>query len=133
MTAKLQEQEAWDEWIHSNNPGFNRHGIRAAYKAGFEAGRKSVAPQDAEKVGLPPTPFFYTVDQVATLLGLQRRSVEARILFYQGRSVGIPPKGKLIATNMMPEGETPEWRILDKHLIQFLRFKNIRFQSMGYR
>lgn len=90
-------------------------------------------PREADKVGLPPTPFFYTIEQVATLLQVKVDTVEKRLLFYQGRSVGVPPKTKLVATNLMPEGETPEWRILDKHLIRYLRFKGIRFQSMGYR
>ena len=91
------------------------------------------APRDAERLGLPATPFFYTVDQVAGFLQVDQRVVESRLLFYMGRSIGIPSKSKIVATNMMPEGETPEWRILDKHLIRYLRFKGIRFQSMGYR
>lgn len=90
-------------------------------------------PRDAEKLGLPPTPFFYTVDQVAGLLQISEQKIRDKLLFYMGRSTGIPPKSKLVATNMMPEGETPEWRILDKHLVRYLRFKGIRFQSMGYR
>lgn len=83
------------------------------------------------RVGLPIKPFFYTIDQISTLLSIEEASVQ-RWLFYEGRSVGICPKDRIKATNLAPRGETPVWRVLDKHFIQWLRFKGFKYHERGY-
>lgn len=134
MSTKVQEEEAWHAWSEKVNPTLDRHGVRSAFRAGFVLGKeKEVPPRDAEKIGLPATPFFYTTDQVATMLQVGEHYVKTKLLHYTGRSMGAAPRKKIIATNLAPEGETPVWRILDKHLIKYLRTRGIKFQSMGYR
>lgn len=87
---------------------------------------------DHERIGLPPRVFFYTVDQIATILELPVDRVKKSLLFYEGRSVGIPPKSMLRAINIMPEGEKPEWRVSENALLGFLRYKGVRFYTRGY-
>lgn len=88
--------------------------------------------QERDRIGLPPRVFFYTVDQVATLLEMREKQLRDRVLFYEGRSPGICPKTKIRAVNIMPEGETPEWRISENALLGYLRSRGIKFYTRGY-
>lgn len=87
---------------------------------------------DAERMGLPPRIFFYTPDQLATMLELDLEYVERTLLFYEKREPGIVPRNRLRAINIAPEGETPVWRVSEVNLIQYLRAKGIRFYERGY-
>ena len=46
-----------------------------------------------ENIGLPPRPFFYTPDQIATLLELDIQYVMQTLLFYEKREPGSVPAG----------------------------------------
>lgn len=86
----------------------------------------------ADLVGLPPKPFFYTIEQVAYLLNLEERYVKNLLLHYQERSVGPCPRDKIYAVNMAPAGETPVWRVNERSLVSFMRFKGLRYYERGY-
>lgn len=134
MSASLEDRHwrASEAAKHSVMGDGKRTVWSEAFAAGFKEGQDSMSHRDAEKVGLPPTPFFFTIEQVATMLQISETGL-SRMLFYMGRSTGVASKGKLVATNLAPEGQTPEWRVLDRHFIQYLRFKGIRFHTPGYR
>jgi hypothetical protein len=87
---------------------------------------------DAERLGLPVKAFFYYPDQVATMLSVTETQLTTKMLFYMGRSAGAPPRDKIKATNMMPDGQEPVWRISEKHLTQWLKFKGFRFYTPGF-
>lgn len=79
-----------------------------------------------EKLGLPPRPFFYTLDQVAYLLQVDLDRFKGSYVFYAGRSPGIHKKDKIRAVNIAPLGLTPDWRVQEMELIRWLRSRRIR-------
>lgn len=69
---------------------------------------------------LPARPFFFTVDQIATLTGLTMTQVRAS-MFRSGESIGIPPRDEMLAVNLAPCGDADEWRVEEKELLRWLR------------
>ena len=86
----------------------------------------------ADKLGLPPRIFFFTIDQIATLIELDEKYIKDHLLHYEGRSPGICPRGIMHALNMAPEGEKPEWRVSEQSFMRYLRVRGIRFYERGY-
>lgn len=84
-----------------------------------------------DRRGLPPRPFLYTIDQVATLLAMSETSIE-RVLYLTGRSIGPQPQDRLKAVNMAAEGEDPVWRIPENDLVRWLRRKGIRIYDRSW-
>lgn len=82
---------------------------------------------ERKKYGLPYHPFFYTFEQIATMMNTDQRNLERFMVHYKGRSVGAPKRDKIAATNLAPEGEVPIWRVEEKDLIRWMRFKGINF------
>ena len=78
-----------------------------------------------ERLGLPPRIFLYTVDQIADLLRVTPLDLQKKYLWYSGRVVGRPKNDKMIALNIAPEGETPEWRVDELEFIRWVRHKKI--------
>ena len=87
---------------------------------------------ERERVGLPPRPFFYTVDQIGTMLELDPEYIMKRMLHFEGRSVGVCPKDKMLAVNLAPDGEKPEWRIPESRFLGYLRSRKVKFYSRGF-
>lgn len=85
-----------------------------------------------QRIGLPVKPFLYTVDQVAYLLSVEESYLKTTLLFYEGRSVGVCPKDRIPARNIASAGEKPEWRISERALIRFMRFKGYKYHERGY-
>lgn len=83
------------------------------------------------RVGLPPRPFLYTVDQIAGLLSITPGRVHAS-LHYDRRSVGKCPREKMLAHNIATEGRHPEWRIAERELVRWLRVKGFRYYDRGW-
>jgi hypothetical protein len=83
-------------------------------------------------LGLPPRIFFYTVDQIGSMLSLEEAYIKRNLLHYQGRSPGICPRGIMLAINVAPEGEKPEWRVSEQSFARYLRSKGIKFYERGY-
>jgi hypothetical protein len=89
-------------------------------------------PQDHQRQGLPPRPFLYTIDQVAYLLQIEESSLKKNVLHFEGRSVGVGGREKIIARNIMPAGVTPDWRITERELIRYMKLKGFKFYERGY-
>jgi len=81
-------------------------------------------------VQLPKPEFYYTLDQVGTILAVSEPTLKT-MLHYAGRSVGARPKDKILAINIMPDGEEPQWRISEVHLKRFLKARGIRYSDRG--
>lgn len=75
-----------------------------------------------ERYGLPPRLFLYTVDQILDMLQMDD---PRKILYYDGRSVGVPPRDRMMAKNVAPADEKPEWRVDEVEFIRWMRHKNI--------
>lgn len=79
---------------------------------------------------LPEHPFFYTVDQVATLLALDEKHVKD-MLYRIGDDVGVPSPKQLKAVNLAPpDSPIAMWRIDERELrrwLEYRRFKVVLF------
>lgn len=88
-------------------------------------------PLPPDSVGLPQRPFLYTLDQIANLVAVDLLTVKASVHF-EGRSVGARPVKKMLARNIAPEGERPDWRVAERELVRWLRTKGFRFYERGW-
>jgi len=74
------------------------------------------------EVGLPPIVFFFTVDQIASMLSLTEATIMARYLYFVGRTPGRRHPDLMEAVNVsaMPS-DPPVWRIEHKEFVRFLK------------
>lgn len=88
--------------------------------------------EDPEKLGLPPTPFFYHLDQVAVFLNVTVEDLCETRIFFVSRSIGKPTIRQIKAVNIAvdPDGQ-PEWRVTQGELIRWLKVLGIRVYSRG--
>lgn len=84
-----------------------------------------------EAVGLPNRPFLYTLDQIAILLELRLDTLRKGYIYFDGRSIGNGVD-KMMARNIAPEGEPPEWRVAETELVRWLKKKRFRFYERGW-
>lgn len=80
---------------------------------------------DRDKMGLPFRPFLYTLDQISDLFQIPMSRLSSMIHF-DGRTVGIHHSDTLMARNISPLGQTPEWRVEELELIRFMKAKGLR-------
>lgn len=85
-----------------------------------------------ESVGLPVRAFLYTLDQIATLLDMTQENLEAKHIFFEGRSAGSKRAAEMRAINLAPNGDKPDWRVQDAEFIRWLRHRGIRIYTRGY-
>ena len=74
---------------------------------------------------LPYRFFFWTVDQIASMLQTSEATVR-RYLFYVGRTTGVKSPKEMEAINIAPEDEAPIWRVEDRELRRWLKARGIR-------
>lgn len=97
-------------------------------------GGQQLAPEPGENlnlaarsVGLPVRPFLYTLDQISSLLVVERHDLYKHYIFYEGRSTGFPSKQLIIAHNIAPRELPPDWRVSEKELVRWMRFKGFKY------
>jgi hypothetical protein len=97
------------------------------------ARRKStdVNPRQNDAIALPFRPFLYTVDQISVILDVSERTVLQQYLYFEGRSIGSRSNQLMLARNIAPKNEKPEWRIAERELIRWMRFKGFRYYERG--
>lgn len=83
--------------------------------------------KQAAIVGFPPRIFLYTLDQVATCVGMTERSLRRNCIYFEGRSAGRRTKGLLIARNVAPPNEPADWRVAEAELVRWLKHKGFQF------
>lgn len=84
-------------------------------------------------VELPERVFLFTIDQIAMMLEVNETQVYDNYLFYEGRSVGVRPKDKMLTRDISPaDAPKPEWRVTDKEFARWMRLKGFRFHTRGY-
>ena len=88
-------------------------------------------PHGGDKIGLPARPFLYTIDQIATLLHVDEKAVKTSYLYYEGRSAGSRGRDLMIARNIAPVNATPDWRIAERELVRWLKYKGFRYYEAG--
>lgn len=75
-------------------------------------------------VGLPIHVFLYTLDQIADMLNIPRDKLHD-YMFYDRRSVGVPPPHLMLVKNLKPTGEIPEWRLEEQEFVRWCRNQNL--------
>lgn len=76
---------------------------------------------------------MYTIDQISYLLQVSESYLKRSLLFYEGRSVGVCPKDKMLAIDISPDdADKAEWRVAEKHLKRWMRFKGWKIYDRGY-
>jgi len=86
----------------------------------------------SKDVGLPIREFMYTIDQIAYLLDTSERYLKENLIHYDGRTVGAVGRDRMLAVNIAPEGKTPEWRVAERHLRRWMKFKGWKLYERGY-
>lgn len=84
------------------------------------------------KIVLPRRPFLYTIDQIASMLGLTEQNLKVGYVHYEGRSVGKHQPRFLMARNIAPPGVKPEWRVADGELTRWMKLMGFRLVDRGY-
>lgn len=82
-------------------------------------------------IGLPVREFMYTLDQIAFLLSADEAYVKRTLIHWEGRSVGVCPKDRMLAVNIAPADTPPEWRVAERHLKRWMRFKGWKIYDRG--
>jgi hypothetical protein len=70
-------------------------------------------------LGLPPTPFMYTLDQLAHILQLSVDHLGKRHLYFKGRSMGQQKRHEMLAVNLAAPGDPPDWRVADHEFVEW--------------
>lgn len=81
---------------------------------------------------LPDRPFLFTIDQIASVVSVQESTVREGYLHYEGRSTGACPRDRMLARNIAPAGDKPEWRVDEKDFKRWMRFKGFKWVERGY-
>ena len=80
----------------------------------------------SEQVGLPPRPFLYTLDQISALVSIPQPALEKKFVWFDGRSIGRKTANFMVARNIAPEDQPPDWRVMDNELVRWMRRKGFR-------
>jgi hypothetical protein len=83
-------------------------------------------PVDPEKVGLPLRPFLYSLDQLSVLLDVDENALKSTYIHYEGRSIGAATRHRMIARNIAPPESKPDWRVAERELVRWLKFKGFK-------
>lgn len=94
--------------------------------------RRTDAPLFHERrIELPERPFFYTTDQVASILQVSEEWLKRRTN-YAGRSLKTG-RAMLRAVNLAEPDETPLWRISENELLRWLAHHGVDIRRITTR
>ena len=82
-------------------------------------------------MGLPPRLFLFTLDQIAGMLAISVDTLMRSYVYFEGRSTGARKTNLMIAINIAPDEEKPEWRVNDRELVRWARVKGFRYHEWG--
>jgi hypothetical protein len=85
-----------------------------------------------KNIELPETPFLYTLDQIATLVNLELKTLRLTRIHFDGRSVGGRKLKTMLAHNIAAPDETPDWRVSEVELVRWLRYCGFRPVQRGW-
>lgn len=83
-------------------------------------------------MGIPVRVFLFTLDQVATMVNVTLQQFKLKYVHYAGRSTGVKPPDRMLARNIAPDGERPEWRIAERELIRWCKTKGFKLYERGW-
>jgi hypothetical protein len=89
-------------------------------------------PPKRDDIGLPARPFLFTLDQISVLLDIsERKMIASGYVYLEGRSVGIARRDMMIARNIAPATERPDWRVAERELIRWFKRKGFKYYDRG--
>jgi len=80
------------------------------------------------RVTLPDKPFFYTLDQIASLLQVSEGWLRKQTI-YVGRSLDTS-RSMISAVNLAEPDETPIWRISEREFIRWLGYHGVKTRQL---
>lgn len=96
-----------------------------------ERGQGITLPSGAPKIGMPTRVFLYTIDQLGVMLDLSERQIKEQYVYFDGRSIGSRRKDLMIARNIAPSDQKPEWRVAEREFVRWMRVKGYRHYETG--
>lgn len=86
----------------------------------------------ANSVGLPPRVFMYTLDQLSVLTQISEQQLHVLHIFHEGRDVGVRKPHQMVARNIAPPDERPDWRVVEKEFVRWMKVKGFKYYDRGY-
>lgn len=74
---------------------------------------------------------MYTLDQIATMLAISEETLIAQLIYFEGRSSGMPSSQLIRARNIAPRHKVPVWRVSEREFIRWLRNKGFKLYERG--
>jgi len=65
------------------------------------------------------------------MIDVKEDTIKRSYLYYEGRSVGSRRKDLMIARNVAPPDEKPDWRIAEREFVRWMRHKGFRYYERG--
>jgi hypothetical protein len=96
-----------------------------------DRGHGVALPRQNEAVALPYRPFLFTLDQISVILDLDEKIITKSYIYFEGRSIGSRHKHLMIARNIAAPDCHPEWRVAERELVRWMRFKGFRYYERG--
>lgn len=88
-------------------------------------------PSEAPKVGMPTRVFLYTLDQLCVMIDVTEANLKKHHVYFEGRSIGSKSRDLMIARNIAPANEKPDWRVAEREFVRWLKFKGFRHYERG--
>jgi hypothetical protein len=80
-------------------------------------------------VNLPIVTFLYTLDQIAAMINVSMHDLHYKHLYFHLRSTGRKPRTQMMARNIAPDDEPPEWRVSHTDFVRWLSGNGFEFSQ----
>lgn len=91
-----------------------------------------ISESNLTAVNLPIRPFLYTLDQIAELISTPVRALAEKHVYFDNRSIGAKRPWHIMARNIAGPDDNPEWRVVDRELIRWMKNRGFRYIERGY-
>lgn len=99
---------------------------------GYEGRGTAVGlPVGSKKVGLPTRVFLYTLDQISVMIEVNIPQLKNSYIYFEGRDIGRRRNDLMIARNISPADQKPEWRVTEREFVRWMRVKGFRHYEIG--
>jgi hypothetical protein len=89
-------------------------------------------PVDPTEVGLPATPFLFTLDQIAVFLNVSEGDLVHRFIWFSGGTIGRKSPRQIKAVNIQPDpNRTVDWRVSQGEFIRWCKLIGLKVYSQG--
>lgn len=82
--------------------------------------------------GIPIRVFLFTLDQISVMLNVSVQSIRSTYIHFDGRSTGAPLKDRMLARNIAPADEKPDWRVAEREFVRFMKYRGFKVYDRGW-